>query len=486
MSKITRPKLYAEVEFRQLAVGADEDASFSATGADAISQTTALSNGEVLAMNYARLETGGWVLDGSIDVLEDAITEHIGLLSSNLSSENLTLSTLQVTAEFSSVISSAGLTIYFDSAQGGYAPEFVIKTYNGVTLVDTFNVTADNYIFSMDDAMDSYDKVVVEINKWNLPGARARITQILFGNVRVFGNSEMVEFSVLNQVNPVNETNATGELVFAFDNRDGKYDFENPIGIFDYITTRQAAYPRIGFESELIPLGVYYLSEWKTEQGKATFKALDALSLLDQNMATTYYSTKTLTYIATDILTKAGIAEYVLESSLDDITVSTTISNKKYIDTLKDIAIAARLTLHCNRGVLTIGELPSTVNDYTINWTNSAKPKSELSEPIKSITVGYGTETVSDTYNDNGREISITENGFIKTVDVASAVLAWLEDYYLRRKVYKNSWRQNPMIECGDVIKIQGAYGTVNAQVERQQMSYSGGGLTGQTDSRVV
>jgi len=491
MSLNTRPKLTAEVEFQQLTVGAAEDAEFTATGENVISDLDQLSNGVNSLTNYATLESGRWPLDGSTLILPDVTTGQIGAWSDELSATDKTFTTpLILTVSFSSVIDSVGLTIYFDTAQGGYPPAFTINVYNGVTLSETINATATSSTWVYETPVNDYDKLEIEISEWSEAEQRARIAQVYFGLVQIFGDEETVEFSVFRQIDPVNASNPASELRFAFDNRDGKYDFENPSGIYDYVTLRQETFARLGFAGELIPLGVYYVTKWETNQstGKATFQALDALSLLDVTFTDETYTSQTLTTIATAALTQAGIASYSLDSSLGDITVTATLEGKTCREVLVNIAIATCLTLYVDTdGVLTIGALPTVAEDYTITYANSQKPVGSLADPLKSISVTYDTDTaVTASYEDYGQEINISNNPFIQTEARANAVLAWLAAYYQRRKNYRNDWRQNPKIECGDIIGITTDYGTPTATVTSQQYTYSAGGLTGQTNSKGV
>lgn len=491
MSKIlTRDKIYASVEYRQVPVGAAEGASFSATGSNTgVSVPSDLTSTSQIK-DYATCELNRWPLDGSMDIMPDNVSDHgvMGVWGSSVSGADKSLPTaLEVTVTLSAVVSSSGFTVWFDAAQGGYAPSFTIKLYNGTTLVSTVNATATSYKYVYRGALNNYNKAVITIQTWSTTGQVARVNRAIPGIIYQDEDIDTVEFSVLRQVDPINSNNQSSELRWTVQNFKGNFSRGNPDGSYEYIKEQQIAIPRIGFKTESVPLGRYYLSDWDITDYKASFQALDALSLCDVIFHDkTYLSATTLAAIAQEALGISGITNYSLDSSLSSISVTPTISNKTCRGVIADIATAACLTLYVDaNGVLTIGALPSAVTGFTITWANSQKPTLKLDKPVKTITVSYGSDqSVVATLNSTGDDKSITDNPFITTVAVANAVLAWIAAYYSRRATYTNDWRQNPKIEPGDVVDIQNKYNTPSAQVESQQYTYSSGGLTGQTVSR--
>lgn len=493
MSLNTRPQLVAEVEFRQLTLNAAENATITATGQDAISVPAQLVNNTPDIKKYNTLETGGWVLDGAGETFPDSVppTVQIGECSAVVADNNCNLSTpLVVTATQPSAITSVGLTVIFDTIGYTYAPEFTVQAYNGATIVKTINATADSPYCVIEEPIDSYDKVVITIAKWSQPGAYARVGQIRFGIIRIYGNEELTAFSVLNNIDPVNKNPAAGEIAFSFDNRDGKFDFENPAGIYSYVVLNQDVIARIGFPGEMVQVAKNKMSSW-TGGAQASFRALDVLNVADTAFADATYTGQTLATICTAALTQAGITDYSLDSALSGITVTADIKNASCLDILKWAATAACLTLYVDyTGKLIIGVLPTAEQDYTINYSNSPKPTPTMDLPLKSVSVDYTsggtTTTISQSYESYGQEITVNGNPFIQTVEIANLVLAWVSAYYQRRKNYRSDWRQNPKIETGDIIGVKNDYGTPNAQVLSQQYTFSGGGLSGQTVSKGV
>lgn len=493
MSLNTRPAMVAEVEFRQLTLNAAENATITATGQDSISVPQQLVNNTPDIKKYNTLETGGWVLDGSGEPIRDTIptTVQTGEWSEVISDENCNLSIpLVVTATQPSTITSVGITVIFDTVGYTYAPEFTIQAYNGTTLVKTISATADGPYCVIEEPIENYTKIIVTIAKWSQPGVYARVGQIRFGIIRIYGNEELVEFSVLNNIDPVNKNPAAGEIAFSFDNRDGKFDFENPAGIYSYVVLNQDVVARIGFPGEMVQVAKNKMSSW-AGGSMASFRALDVLNVADTEFADATYTSQTLTAICTAALTQAGITGYSLASALSGITVTAEIKNASCLDILKWAATAARLTLYVDyTGKLIIGSLPTEVLDYIIDYSNSPKPTPTMDLPLKSISVDYvsggATTTVKQSYESYGQEITVSGNPFIQSEATANAVLAWEAAYYQRRRNYRSDWRQNPKIETGDIIGVKNDYGTPNAQVLSQRYTFSGGGLSGQTISKGV
>jgi hypothetical protein len=493
----SRPQIFAEVEFRQVVTGFTP--TFTATGQAADSQLPQLANGASQLTDYARLEYGGWPLDGSKQTHPDIMTGQVGAEGSGITDATLSLSTPMVlTANLSALISTVGLSFYFDTAEGTYPPSFTVAAYNGATLVDTFTATPSDTYIAIQHPINNYNKIVATFTNWNAPGVKARVPQIVFGIVWIIDNKELVEFSVIRPIDPTNMSVQSGELQYAFDNRNGNWDFENPVGVYDYITLRSMAIPRIGFDGELVQVGVYYLSDWGVDQsvGKATQTAQDVLSLTDIAYSG-YFNNQTLAQIAQAFLGTAGVTNYILDSSLNTISATAYINNTTCRQGLAWVATAACLTLYADsNGNVVIGSLPTMPSGYAISYLNAKKPIGTMDQPLWNVEVKYGTTTdlygnvtsevasTTATYGAAGRQVSVSDNPFITTLAQATAVCNWLATYYQRRKLYQNDWRQNPKLEPADIIGIQTDFGTPNAQILSQQISFSGGGMSGQTKSR--
>lgn len=273
---------------------------------------------------------------------------------------------------------------------------------------------------------------------------------------------------------------------------------------------------------EWMPIGVFNLINWRNQVGNMTIQltgrdSFDLLNDISYNNTTS----NTLYNLAVDIFTQSGITNYSIDDSLKNMTGS--FNDRVDMRTaLQHIGVASRAAVYQDRyGVMQIK--PFSLLDQSSNYlsysgqpqmvsgTYWATPLVSTGGGMKYIDMDYqyidplvqldksiyelivrvytGTNYVERRYvntllgGNNGASFTI-DNPLIEDVATADAVAEW----YIRENnynaIYNAQWRQNPVLECGDIILIEDSFGAnKQTRITHQEFAYSGY-LEGQTQSR--
>ena len=171
---------FIEISYNITDPDAQGDATATDNGAIFLSDSSGtVSTAEKQIMPYATLEQNLWLLDGSREVIPDSAPEAGGYISSQMSDESCAFEPCPtVTVSFSQVHEPPipGVTVTWSAVYGEYATQFRIAAYNGESLVAEKTVIGNKTVRSVVElGIESYDRIVIEIQKWCLPHHRARI-----------------------------------------------------------------------------------------------------------------------------------------------------------------------------------------------------------------------------------------------------------------------------------------------------------------------
>ena len=491
----------AKLIFKFVDIDADIDATPTVTSEASVSEKTQLFNNvRDTKYKYATLENDYWKLDGSFGLTpKPAETGYeIGWWSDLLSGVGGTYSTAQVlTISFSKDHSSIGTTITFDTIVNEYASDFTIvyKDSGGSTL-HTATITGNTlteYILAQN--VSNFRSIVITITKWKISNRRVRILEIDFGIIETYDGEKLINFDVLEELDTISNTVTSNEIKFTIDNQNKAFNIINPDGLVPYLQRKQKIYPYIGITkadlvTEYVSMGIFYLKEWLSNEGTmtASFVARDILDTLsDDTFASTSYTSKTLKYIIDDIMTKASITDYTVDSALTSVTTTGTLPESTYREALQTVCIAGMAVIYVDRnGTIQIKQLSTTASIDTIDFDNIyASPAIKLDKLINTINVKYGASTYTLTDPDKvaGEQIVLVEinNPLVSTLTMATNVAAWMLAEFKKRFIYDISWRQNPALECGDIVTIEDDFSeNKTARIIRQEFNFAGylGGKT--------
>jgi len=260
-------------------------------------------------------------------------------------------------------------------------------------------------------------------------------------------------------------------IEFSLDNSDGKWNPNSPRGLERYLSERLKIVLRYGFDingiTEWIPGGVFYLSEWSTSPDglDASFTARDLLEyMLDKPY--TGEINGTLYDLAMSALTEANLPEdaevSISEELVDYQVINTNYDRKTSIaEVLQKCANAAGCVLYQNRkGVLVIGKLDYQDTGYVVPLNFSyTYPKTELSRPLKDISVTYGGESKAIYPCSDAGETQTMDNDFVQAEEQAYSVAEWIADGIRGRKTITGEFRGDPRLDVFDVVQVENKYG---------------------------
>lgn len=529
VSNLFKNKIYssdrsiqAKVSFEILAVEAYEDASFVVSGEAPISRLSqAINKIREMSRKYATYESDYFRLDGTfyIPPKENEGDSELGWWSDVISDQDGIFATRPtITFTFTKPHSSIGLTFTFDNQADEYPSEFSVKTYSAtdVLLVSQTITNNSSSVYYFDVPLDNYKKIVIEIIKWAKPYRRARLVEVDFGVVREYTGDKLISFKVIEEMDLLTSTVPSNEMQFVLDNSDQLFNILNPNGIYRYLVPNQEMTAQIGLligenKYEWIPMGKYFLTEWTVEEGAmtSTFVGRDIFTKLEAVDYTTLLQDTNLYDLAEDILIKSEVEKYQIDETLKLIPTKGFVEPIKVRQALQMIAIAGRCVVRQVRdGAIVIEHFeeltfdtgyitfagqefagptvrPQIYIDYQFQIidfdTVFNAPKISLSQEVTHviIKVHETAEIVTDIKFVNpgviegiGYEIN---NPLINTQEQASLVADFMFRDYNLIADYTANWRQNPALECGNVILIEDSFSNKQkARITKQEYNFAG------------
>lgn len=485
------PESYVEVVLNVGEPAAQESAVTTDNGHIFLSNTSQLADETTKeAIKYGTLETDIWILDGSIEIVPDnppyGNGGYIGNILSDESNEYTPLPIITITFPqvFTQII--PGMMIYWGTAYDEYATKFRITVYNREAVEKTINVTDNTDVTCIiEEDIQNYDKIVLEVLEWCRSDRRARIESIVVGIKRVYDKSKLMDYSHSMEVDPLSSSLPITEITFEIENLNGEYNPDNPQGAEKYLIERQAVIVRYGYklngEVEWIKAGTFYLNEWETPQNgiTATFSARDLLEFMSDNYSGT--NSGTLEAIATAALTQANLPmssvsgnRWTLDSSLSSISAPSGVDLSGYTiaEVLQLVANAACCVLYQDRdGILHIEPLPDGETDYEIKQFNSyANSEISLTKQLKAVDVNDGTAVVTVGTVGETQKIS---NPLISS-SRAQTVAQWAANYLQNRKILSGDYRADPRLDALDRVTTINQFAESTVLVTNVNYTYNG------------
>jgi hypothetical protein len=275
------------------------------------------------------------------------------------------------------------------------------------------------------------------------------------------------------------------------------------------------------------PTGKFFLTEWKNEITNKiiTLVGNDYFNLFSE-ISYEPTSITNLKDLAIDVLTKGGVpvANQIIDDSLAAITVNpfperldirtalqyigivsgTAVSQ----DRLGNVFIKAFKTLDESTNFITYPTTQNSLygypgaNTYMLNDTGGGMryldfeqmyeaPKVSLEKSIYQLIVnvyvnGVATErlyTNDFIVGSSGQSFKI-DNPLVKTTAQADMIAQWFMREINYNAKYEVKWRQNPALECADIILVEDSFSAEKqTRIFKQELNYSGY-LEGITESR--
>ena len=456
--------------YKDVAPGADEDASVSTQSASEFSDPQKLVTGVTTGPGIT-CELNQWVLNGEHRYISNL---DIAFWSNDLSGDNCTFENHpMIEIDFDEQYSSVGLTLVFDTETGEYCTSVNIKWYQGQTLKANKDFTPDATTYFFQQQVESYDRIVITLNATSLPYRRAKINQIIFGIYRYFGMSEMRSASIVNEMSLLGTELPISTMKFTLDSKnnvDFMFQLKQPVEVRN--------------NNNL--LGVYYIDEYaRSTKTVYDIECYDALGVLDETpfdggAYLSGISAKSLLETILDGDFSVEYADDVVDTTLYGILAS---SSKR--EAIQQVIFAWGVCIATDgTDRLRVFTLPTDAVDVGNNRTYTGVTVS-TSAIVTKVSVTAHTYAQSDdgsveingvkyrdtktvynvinpnvTASDKQNVIEVTGATLVST-SIGQAVAQRVYDYYLKRSTNKAKivWNGERL---GDLLTLPNAWGSTN------------------------
>ena len=151
---------------------------------------------------YATLEPDGWPLDGSRKVMSaDTKTFFWSLATSDGDTAELDEHPI-ITLSFPEKYTATGITITFSPSTNEWCAKIVVTWYSGNDQLCQVTAYPDSAYEIIQQAVEGFDKVTVELCETNIAGHFAKVQRIEVGQTHWFEQEEISAVHIVNEVDP--------------------------------------------------------------------------------------------------------------------------------------------------------------------------------------------------------------------------------------------------------------------------------------------
>ena len=493
------PENFVKITYRVTEPGLNDTYSTATNGEAVYSDISDLSNTEEM-IKYATLEPGIWMLDGSCYLLPDEAPYGDNKFVSSEFCDNDGYFTANpvITLLWKSVHSTVipGITVQWSALFDEYPIEFIVRVKNGDTVINTFESTENNSALTviMTD-IQNFDKVEVEIKRWNIPNHRARMEQLFAGIIKNYSKDDIMSFSSTDSIDILSGELPEQSITFAVDNTENQWNPINPQGLTKYMSERQSIEIRYGMSIdgnvEWIDGGLLYLAEWSTPTNgiEASFTAKNILSFMDIPYTGTRIGTLyDIAVAAIGQIDLPDYATYQFDVTLATVSIDFSADTNDYsvAEILQMVANAGKCIMYQNRkGCLKIEPMQSELSDYVIrkqllySW-----PEVNLSKKLRNVIVNNGQATIGN--NVDGADQTV-DNPLITTEELAQAVGEWTMNMLKGRTTLSGDFRPDTRLSAGDIITADNQFSESGNKIVVTSIKYDfDGGFKGSFEGRVI
>ena len=342
-----------KIIYEDISVTAKEDSNLSSNGLQTFCDITSLKREKNENLGkYASLEYKRWKLDGTYKNLPNDLSEKIAVYwSEQMSDENgIFQNKPTIEINFDNYETAVGITIDFDEISGDYANDLTISWWQNETLLSTKNFFPDGVQYFASNYIQNFNKMIIQFNSTSKPYRYAKISNISYGIVRTFTNSDISQISVIEDVNLLSEQISINTMDFNLQNNSGvvfSFQKRQPIKLY--------------FKEKL--LGIYYITK-STQTSNRTFEieAEDMIGALDRYtfLGGMYNNTNVSEIIASIFGT---LIPYELDASFASKTITGYIPICTSREALTNIAfVLGAVVTTANSDKILIKPLPTTIS----------------------------------------------------------------------------------------------------------------------------
>lgn len=456
------------IEYKDISLTASEDSAISCTQKEAFSNLELLKQSGVAFKKFATLEDYLWKLDGSFENFPvSPESENFGLWSKELSDANGAFTTpIDLEISFSNYESCVGITFNFSTLTDDYPTEISIKWYQNDTLLSEKDFISDKSQFFCENSVTNFNKLIITFLKMSKPYRRLKIEQLVYGVVRNFGDDELRNLSVLEDVSLTSEELKVNTLDFTLSNK----------SLIDFIFLKKQPLT-LTRNGELI--GTFFIDTSK-RKSKTLYdiSAVDYIGIMDKIpfVGGTYTNVVASELIASIM----GDIPYELDENLVSKTLSGTLEPCTKREALLQVAFAICAVVDTSRSSKVKIFKRSTSKKGTISqgiYTGGSFSVDGKITEIRvtqsdGLTVSKRNPILAADALDNVLEFS----GVFIDASNSQEILDSLYEYYVTNKNSKTDMKFIVANEerCGDVIEYATEYlGIKKGQITQMKFSFN-------------
>lgn len=330
--------------------------------------------------DYGTLEPQQFLMDGTMPLFPDEPTGLFwGLWSREMSGETARFAHPPVLeVRFGSPHTSHGITLHFYK---DYASLVQIMWYGtGDKLLAVGKFAPDNPDFFCRLKVENYTRLQLRFLATSRPRRYLKLRGLDYGHKLVFTGREIVNATLLEELDPLSASLSVNELRLTLYNQDGGFSLLNPNSIMDVLQPRQTFTVTELCSGVPCPMGTFYLAEWSNSGNtQAEFRAVDAVGLLDTAPFDGGVYDTTAGALAAEIL--AGFA-YQLDDALADTPVQGWLPAGTRRTALQQLTFAIGAVVDGSRSdklqLYSAPELPSSVIPLTRKFGSTVALRSQI------------------------------------------------------------------------------------------------------------
>lgn len=411
---------YAEIKFGLLDTTARTDGTTTSNGQQYFVELIDLEDDIISGTNIQTCEKNQTLLDGTFELIKVRNDQDYGFWSPEISDSEGNFATNPIlTRQFNEYHTTAGLTLTFT---GDSLPKAITITYyQNETVLGAFTHEITSFTYFATDVVENYNKVTFEFTGTQVPYRYIKMSELLWGIVKVWSKDAIVSASVLEELNLTSDEVSINELEFDIYDRDNAFDILNPQGIYTTLQQRQPLTVTEYINNAPVQMGTFYLSEWESTVGKiAHFKASDMLGVLDNIMyrQKTIWNNTTASTIFEDIFTQGEFTDYIVSDEISSLTLNGYVPIISIREALHQVCFALRCTINAGRdGKLHIERITeSEINPITKGSKSNTKLTQEpLTNSVVvnayNFTLGSSEQLYSESLGVGTYEISVEASG---------------------------------------------------------------------------
>lgn len=255
---------------------------------------------------YATLEPRGWALDGSCALLPDSPGDF--WWSQTRSGEDGSFATPPaLTLLMPAPCTATGISFTFWPAGGQWCSQMRVSWFQGTTLLAQRTVSPDAPRWTLQQTVESFDKVRIELLATNLPGHFAKVGLIEIGQTVWFGKGQIAGVHMLNEIDPT-----LSELTV--DTMTVRIRDEAGLSLSPQENQRLELY-----RDDTLAAVQYITGSSRESRQQFTFSCQSVIGLLEEDQLGGIYEAAPVETVLSDIL---GSTPYALDDFFADMTLT--------------------------------------------------------------------------------------------------------------------------------------------------------------------